>query len=47
MLDENPEFFAEELFWPPYTKVANNVMNMLSKRASGGDSYDNQAIIAV
>ncbi|MCG7622103.1 ABC transporter substrate-binding protein [Epibacterium sp. Ofav1-8] len=38
MLDENPEFFAEELFWPPYTKVANNVMNMLSKRASGGDS---------
>ncbi|KUP91076.1 ABC transporter substrate-binding protein [Tritonibacter horizontis] len=38
MLDENPEFFAEELFWPPYTKVANNVMNMLSKRASGGGS---------
>lgn len=38
MLDENPEFFAEELFWPPYTKVANNVMNMLSKRASGTGS---------
>ncbi len=38
MLDENPEFFAEELFWPPYTKVANNVMNMLSKRASGAGS---------
>ncbi|NIZ13589.1 PotD/PotF family extracellular solute-binding protein [Phaeobacter sp. HF9A] len=35
MLDANPEFFAQELFWPPYTKVANNVMNMLSKRASG------------
>lgn len=38
MLEANPEFFAEELFWPPYTKVANNVMNMLSTRASGDGS---------
>ncbi|MFY1709193.1 ABC transporter substrate-binding protein [Tritonibacter scottomollicae] len=38
MLDDNPEFFAEELFWPPYTKLANNVMNMLSKRASEAGS---------
>lgn len=38
MLEDNPNFFAEDLFWPPYTKVANNVMNRISKRASGGES---------
>lgn len=38
LLDADPNFFSEELFWPPYTKQANNIMSSLSERAMGGDS---------
>lgn len=33
LIEQNPEFFDEAMFWPPYTKTASNVMQKLSKEA--------------
>ncbi|MTI44170.1 extracellular solute-binding protein [Roseibium hamelinense] len=33
LIEQNPDFFAEAMFWPPYTKTASNVMQKLSKAA--------------
>lgn len=33
LLDANPKFFAETLFWPPYEKSADNIMSIISKKA--------------
>ncbi|MBB1268823.1 extracellular solute-binding protein [Shewanella sp. SR44-3] len=32
-LDDNPYFFSEAMFWPPYSKTANNIMQTLSDKA--------------
>ncbi len=33
LLNENPNFFEERMFWPPYVKRADNMMLTISKRA--------------
>lgn len=33
LIDENPDFFDVKLFWPPYTKSADNVMIKVSNSA--------------
>lgn len=33
LIDINPKFFAEDMFWPPYKKAADNVMLLVSDRA--------------
>ena len=33
LLEQNAEFFKEKLFWPPWNKVADNVMSKISKAA--------------
>ncbi|ARU59203.1 spermidine/putrescine-binding periplasmic protein-like [Oleiphilus messinensis] len=33
LLDKNPNFFSEQMFWPPYNKLSDNVMRVISDRA--------------
>jgi len=33
LIEQNPDFFSESMFWPPYTKTASNVMVTINKRA--------------
>lgn len=33
LINDNPEFFSQELFWPPYNIQADNVMKQVSDRA--------------
>ncbi|WP_150496803.1 ABC transporter substrate-binding protein [Roseibium aquae] len=33
LIEENPDFFTETMFWPPYTRTASNVMVTINKRA--------------
>jgi spermidine/putrescine-binding protein len=40
MLDANPYFFYEQLFWPPYNKTATNIMQSMSGRAMKKRSED-------
>ncbi|MBO9475310.1 extracellular solute-binding protein [Shimia sp. R10_1] len=35
LIDENPAFFEESMFWPPYTRAAGNAIELMSKRAMG------------
>ncbi|MCO8146808.1 extracellular solute-binding protein [Rhodovulum tesquicola] len=38
LIEANPDFYDESMFWPPYTKAANNLMELISKRALQGGS---------
>ncbi|MBF0363554.1 MAG: extracellular solute-binding protein [Oligoflexia bacterium] len=33
LIDQNPNFFNKDLFWPPYDKSTDNIMTSLSDRA--------------
>jgi len=33
MIEANPKFFLQDMFVPPYTKIADNLMQMVSDRA--------------
>jgi len=33
LIDNNPDFFSETMFWPPYTKIADNIMKGMSERS--------------
>ncbi len=33
LLDKNPKFFDEIMFWPPYDRIADNIMKVISDRA--------------
>jgi len=33
LIDNNPDFFNETMFWPPYTKIADNVMEIMSDKS--------------
>ena len=33
LFDENPNFFSEKMFWPPYKKKADNIMKKISDTA--------------
>ncbi len=35
LIDDNPKFFAVEMFWPPYDRASDNVMLQMSRRAMG------------
>jgi len=35
LIEANPEFFEESMFWPPYTRAAGNAIELMSKRAMG------------
>ena len=33
LIEANPKFFSDTMFWPPYRKSADNVMNSISEKA--------------
>lgn len=33
LIEQNPNFFKEEMFWPPWDKKADNIMSIISNRA--------------
>jgi len=33
LIDNNPDFFSETMFWPPYMKMADNVMKQMSDKS--------------
>jgi len=33
IIEKNPNFFLQEMFVPPYTKIADNLMQIVSNRA--------------
>lgn len=35
IIDSNPKFFSEKMFWPPYDKIADNLMKKMSDTAMG------------
>jgi spermidine/putrescine-binding protein len=42
LIDNNPHFFSEAMFWPPYSKTANNIMQTISDKAMGQASQESQ-----
>jgi len=33
IIEKNPNFFLQEMFVPPYTKIADNLMQIVSNKA--------------
>jgi spermidine/putrescine-binding protein len=43
LIDDNPYFFSEAMFWPPYNKTANNIMQTISDKAMAQASQESES----